>query len=90
MSLAAKAKDLPLSVEGIPPGEYVLRIRVDRNPLSAEVLKGLKGWLNRPPGSTGRLQPGDSFFGSFISFFVNKKIEKAEKTKSFRSQVFTL
>lgn len=90
VKLASRVKKHPISIEDVPPGTYRLRVRVDRNPVSKEVLKGMRSWLNRPVGSTGRLRPGDSFFGSFISFFVNKKLQKAEKTKQFRSQKFSL
>jgi hypothetical protein len=90
VKLAAKVKKHPISIEDVPPGAYRLRVRVDRNPVSKEVLKGMRSWLSRPVGSTGRLRPGDSFFGSFISFFINKKLQKAEKTKQFRSQKFSL
>ncbi|MBW2261123.1 MAG: hypothetical protein JRG91_04050 [Deltaproteobacteria bacterium] len=90
VKLAAKVKKHPISIEDVPPGTYRLRVRVDRNPVSKEVLNGMRSWLNRPVGSTGRLRPGDGFFGSFISFFINKKLQKAEKTKQFRSQKFTL
>ncbi len=34
VAIAEKAKKLPVSVEGIQAGSYVLRIRVDLNPLS--------------------------------------------------------
>jgi hypothetical protein len=90
VSLAASVKKHPISIEDIPEGTYRLRVRVDRNPVSKEVLKGMRNWLNRPVGSSGRLRPGDSFFGSFISFFINKKLQKAEATREFKSQKFTL
>ncbi len=90
LALATTAKNHPVSIEDVPAGTYVLKIRVDRNPLSKEIIKGMNSWLKRPIGSSGRLKPGDSFFGSFISFFVNKKIQKAEKTRTFTSQKFKL
>jgi hypothetical protein len=90
IEIAAVASRHPLDIEDVPPGTYELRIRVDRNPLSKAIIKGMNNWLKRPIGSSGRLKPGDSFFGSFISFFVNKKLEKAEATKTFRSQPFKL
>jgi hypothetical protein len=90
VELAAKAKKHPISIEDVPEGTYRLRVRIDRNPVSKEVLKGMRDWLNRPAGSSGRLRPGDSFFGSFISFFINKKLQKSEKTRTFKSQKFKL
>jgi hypothetical protein len=90
IDLAAKVKKHPISIEDVPPGSYRLRMIVDRNPVSKEVLKGMRNWLNRPAGSSGRLRPGDSFFGSFISFFINKKLQKAEETMELKSQKFSL
>lgn len=90
VKLGARVKKHPVSIEDVPAGVYRLRVRVDRNPVSQEVLKGMRNWLDRPVGSSGTLKPGDSFFGSFISFFINKKLQKAEKTKQFKSQKFKL
>lgn len=90
IDLAAKVKDHRVDIEDVPEGTYLLRVRVDRNPLSKAVIKGMKNWLKRPIGSSGRLKPGDSFFGNFISFFVNKKMQKAEATRTFTSQKFKL
>jgi len=90
VKLTSKVKKHPIGIEDVPPGEYRLRVRVDRNPVSKEVLAGVKSWLKRPVGSTGKLGPGEDFFGDFITFFINKKIQKAEKTRTFRSQKFTL
>jgi len=36
----------------------------------------------------GRLAPGDSFFGSFVSIFVNPHIEDSERRIQFISQSF--
>lgn len=90
IALTAKVKKHAISIEDVPAGTYRLRVRVDLNPVSKEVLKGMRSWLDRPVGSSGRLRPGDSFFGSFISFFINKKLQKAERTRKFKSQKFKL
>jgi hypothetical protein len=66
---------------------YRLRFRADLNPLREEVSQDVRRWLARPAGQ-GRAAPGDSFFGSFVSFFVNPKVEESERQLSFWSQPF--
>jgi len=90
VKIAAKVKDQPISIMDVPSGTFRLHVRVDLNPVSKEVLKGMQSWLNRPGDDSGSLRPGDSFFGSFISFFVNKKLQKAERTREFKSQSFQI
>jgi uncharacterized protein DUF4390 len=68
-------------------GTFRLSFSVDLNPLSEEVVTELRRWLARPPGQ-GRLAPGDSFFGSFVSIFVNPQIEDSERRIQFVSQAF--
>jgi hypothetical protein len=70
-----------------PGGWYRLSFSTDLNPLSPDVVADLRRWLARPPGQ-GRLAPGDSFFGSFVSIFVNPHIEDSERRIQFISQSF--
>ena len=71
-----------------PGHRYFLAIRGDLNPLSqelqAEVRRGLRqsSGAQRRPGSGG----GDSFFGSFVTVFVNPQIEDSEHQVRFVSQ----
>jgi hypothetical protein len=71
-----------------PGGTYQLRFRADLNPLSPAIVAELRRWLVRPPAQ-GRLGPADSFFGSFVSIFVNPQIEESDRRVEFVSQTFT-
>jgi hypothetical protein len=70
-----------------PGGTYQLRFRADLNPLSPDVVAEVRHWLVRPPAQ-GRLGPADSFFGSFVSIFVNPQIEESDRRIEFVSQPF--
>jgi hypothetical protein len=70
-----------------PGGTYQLRFHVDLNPLSPDVVAEVRHWLVRPPAQ-GHLGPADSFFGSFVSIFVNPQIEESDRRIEFLSQPF--
>jgi hypothetical protein len=56
---------------------------VELNPLTPDTVQRIRRWLARPQrGSVD----SDSFFGSFVSLFVNRGIGAAERTLRFRSQ----
>jgi hypothetical protein len=80
----------PLGV--LQPGErYVVAVRGDLNPLSPELLAEVRGWLREPTGRERRPGAGgggDSFFGSFVTVFVNPQIEDSERQIRFLSQTF--
>jgi hypothetical protein len=89
ISLAADLIQFPVADLGvmIPGVSYRLSFSTDLNPLSPVVVQELRRWLARPQGQ-GRLAPGDSFFGSFVSIFVNPRIEDSERQLSILSQAF--
>ena len=89
ISLAADLIKFPVADLGrLGPGiNYRLSFSADLNPVSPEVVNELRRWLARPAGQ-GRLAPGDSFFGSFVSIFVNPHIEDSERRIQFLSQSF--
>ena len=59
---------------------------VELNPVSKELLAQVRKWLSRP--REGAPMDGESYFGSFVSLFVNRKIGDAEKVLQFRTQVY--
>jgi hypothetical protein len=73
-----------------PDGRYVLAVRGDLNPISEDLLIEVRRWLVQPSRGQRRLGAGDSFFGSFVSIFVNPRIEDSERQVRFVSQPFTL
>lgn len=70
-----------------PGREYFVAALIEVNPMQRELLAEVRRWLRRPslaPHHRGEA----SFFGSFVSIFVNDKIRRAEKTFKVRSQPF--
>jgi hypothetical protein len=68
---------------------YVVVVRGDLNPISDDLLADVRHWLVEPARGQRRLGAGDSFFGSFVSIFVNPRIEDAERQLRFVSQPFS-
>ena len=86
---ATALRAFPVAVaDAVVPGEkneHYIAVVVEVNPVSQELLAEVHRWLARPQGSQG---PGNSFFGSFVSVFVNPPVAEADRTLRFRSQKF--
>lgn len=72
----------------VPGARYFLAFRADLNPISEELLADVRRWLVQPGRGQRRLGAGDSVFGSFVSIFVNPRIEDSERQVRFLSQTF--
>lgn len=57
---------------------------LELNPMSSSTLARIRRWLARPRGDYNA--EGKSFFGSFVSLFVNDRIGAAERVLRLRSQ----
>jgi hypothetical protein len=73
-----------------PGARYVVLVRGDLNPISEDLLADVRRWLVQPARGQRRLGAGDSFFGSFVSIFVNPRIEDSERQVRFVSQPFAI
>jgi Domain of unknown function (DUF4390) len=73
-----------------PGHRYFLAVRGDLNPLSQELQAEVRRWLRQPAGAQRRpgAGGGDSFFGSFVTVFVNPQIDDSEHQVRFISQTF--
>lgn len=69
----------------IPEAHYVLGVVAELNPVSAETLAEVRRWLS---SSGAGLDRGGSFFGAFVSVFVNPKVPAADRVLRLRSQPF--
>jgi hypothetical protein len=80
---------LPIAdLGGIAVGpHYHLGVIAELNPVSTETLAEMRRWLSRPAGAAS-LDRGTSFFGSFVSIFVNAKVPEADRVARARSQPF--
>jgi hypothetical protein len=72
-----------------PGRRYMVYVRGDLNPISENLLADVRRWLVQPARGQRSLGAGDSFFGSFVSIFVNPHIDDSEKQVRFVSQRFT-
>ena len=89
LALAASIRMLPVAPLAVidPTKVYFLAIRVEVDPTSKEVLEEYTKWITRPGGA--RPPAGSkSFFGSFVSLFVNPKADRARDVVAFRSILF--
>ena len=66
---------------------YFVAAIVEVNPMQEEVLAEVRRWL-RTPYRRHNQMGGESFFGSFVSIFINNKIRRAEQTFKVRTQLF--
>lgn len=92
IGLATTLWQFPVSEQAqLRPGaRYFLAVRGDLNPLSPELQAEVRRWLRQPAGAQRRpgAGGGDSFFGSFVTVFVNPQIEDSENQVRFVSQSF--
>jgi hypothetical protein len=65
---------------------HFIGIVVELNPVAPELLAEVRRWLVRP--RAGQVAGDASFFGSFVSIFVNPRLTSADRTLRFRSQDF--
>ena len=88
LKLLTEIDDLPIAkVADLPYDKiYALTMTVELNPVSRETLAEVRRWLSQ--GTGGGLDRGGSFFGSFVSVFVNPKIPEADRVLKIRSQPF--
>ncbi len=77
-----------VELDHLEPGvAYRLSVRADLNPISQELLADVRRWLARP-SPRSRMGSGDSFFGSFVSIFVNPRIDDSERQLRLVSQAW--
>jgi len=75
-------------LDSIPRGPlFYMAMVVELNPVSPELLAEMRRWLTRPAGSAS-IDRGSSFFGSFVSVFVNPRLPEADRVLRMRSQPF--
>ncbi len=79
----ANVKSLPLNV-------YRLRVKIETNPVSKEMLKKIRYWLARSQGKGGTGSAPSNYFGSFVGSLVDARIGKADHSIEFVSQWFKL
>lgn len=82
-------REVPIAdLADIPRGvNHFMAMVVELNPVSKELLAEMRRWLTKPAGSTS-IDRSSSFFGSFVSVFVNPKLPEADRVLLFRSQPF--
>lgn len=66
---------------------YFLAIVAELNPVNKKRLAEMRRWLTKSSSET-RLDSSSSFFGSFVSVFVNPKLQNADRVVRLRSQPF--
>ncbi len=69
----------------LPPGKYRIKAVVEANPVSEKMVRNIQRWISRPSGGF-RDAGSSSYFGSFVGYFVDRNIARAEKTIRFISQ----
>lgn len=78
-----------MELNHLKPGRpYFVAVIAEVNPMSEELLEEVRRWLRTPYNQHSQTTSGGSFFGSFVSIFVNKNVRRAEKTFRLRTQPF--
>ena len=88
--LCTVVRDTRFDVAGLEAGSYEVGVIAELNPVSTAMLEGLRAWLRVPANSGSVGGEGQSFFGSFVAIFINRRIGEADRTIRFRSSAFEL
>lgn len=88
LKLLTSLDEVPIARTADIPYEdhHVLAIEAELNPVSQQTLAEVRRWLTQ--GTGGGLDRGGSFFGSFVSVFVNPKVAAADRVIRIQSQPF--
>ncbi|MBN2526876.1 MAG: hypothetical protein JXR76_10825 [Deltaproteobacteria bacterium] len=70
----------------LPLGKYRLMTIVEANPVSEKMVRNIQRWISKPSNGYRNTGSGTSYFGSFVGYFVDRNIARAEKTVRFVSQ----
>ena len=71
---------------GLPLGKYRIKTIIEANPVSEKMIRNIQRWISKPSGGFRDAGSGTSYFGSFVGYFVDRNIARAEKTVRFISQ----
>jgi hypothetical protein len=82
--LVMRAVPILLGVELHGITQIYVASLIELNPLSSTTVARIRRWLARPRGDLS--VDGKSFFGSFVSLFVNDRIGAADRVLRLRSQ----
>jgi hypothetical protein len=88
MEAISRVRELPIApLSRLPLGQHHFAALVaELNPVSDELQAEMRRWLTQRAGE--RLDAGSSFFGSFVSVFVNPRVASADRVVRLRSQPF--
>ena len=75
--------ELPIPARLVLGAQYRVAVIVELNPVSPALLSQVRKWLSRP--REGAPVDSESYFGSFVSLFVNRKVGEAERVIKFRT-----
>jgi hypothetical protein len=90
MDIAAIAWRIPIAPKKYR-GVFRLKVMAEANPVSKEMVRNIQKWLTRPtPSDYASNGSTTNYFGSFVGYFVDRKIGQADKTVIFVSQWFRL
>jgi hypothetical protein len=89
INISASLVRFPIAdLDGLSPGvSYRVGFRADLNPISQELVREIHRWLSGASVAGGG-GPSESFFGSFVSAFVNPRVDDSERQIRFFSQAF--
>jgi hypothetical protein len=83
-------RDLRFAVGSLPAGSYRLEVVAELNPVSTQMLEGLREWLRVPSTTGGWGSGGNNFFGSFVAMFISRSFGEADRTLRFGSGAIEL
>jgi hypothetical protein len=84
--LVMRGAPLGVASDYAPGQQLYVGSLIQLNPLSNTTVARIRRWLSRPRGEMN--VEGKSFFGSFVSLFVNDRIGSAERVLRLKSQDF--
>ena len=91
IEIASKVHNVEIArLKGLGAGSYRVRVSVEVNPVSKEMVENIRRWLARPRAAEGTSSGTTNYFGSFVGVFVDRRIGEADHSITFLSQWFEL